>query len=99
MDVTLKNLLLAGIGTVAYSYEKALDIIDELVKKGELTFAQGKQFNEELKRTVRTDKSDEKHKVQAVTIEELKEVISSLNLATKQDIEELKQRIENLENR
>lgn len=99
MDITLKNLLMAGIGTVAYSYEKALDIIDELVKKGELTFAQGKQFNEELKRTVRHDKSDEKYKMQVATIEELKEVISSLNLATKQDIEELKQRIENLENR
>jgi polyhydroxyalkanoate synthesis regulator phasin len=99
MDITLKNLLMAGIGTVAYSYEKALDIIDELVKKGELTFSQGRQFNEELKRTARYDKSDEKHDIQAVTVEELKEVISSLNLATKQDVEELKQRIENLENR
>lgn len=96
METILRDLLMAGIGTAAYSCEKALDIIDELVKRGKLTIAQGAQLNEELKRTV---KPDEGQKTQSTVIEELRKAISSLSLATKQDIEELKQRIENLENR
>lgn len=96
MDMTLKNILMAGIGTLAYTYERASEMVDELVKKGELTVMQGKQLNEELKRTVKTN---ENQKNQAVNIDALKEAIASLNLATKQDIEELKQRIANLENR
>ena len=33
----LKNLLLAGIGAVAVTAEKSQALLDELVKKGELT--------------------------------------------------------------
>jgi len=96
MDITLKNILLAGIGTIAYTYEKASEMVDELVTKGELTVMQGKQLNEELKRTV---KMNDSQKMQAVDINALKEAIASFNLATKQDLDELKQRIADLENR
>ena len=44
----LKKILLAGIGTVAVTAEKSKDVLDELVKKGELTVEQGKVLNEEL---------------------------------------------------
>ena len=37
----LKNLLLAGIGAVAVTAEKSQALLDELVKKGELTVEQG----------------------------------------------------------
>ena len=77
MEINLRNLILAGIGTIAYTYEMAANMVDELVKRGELTVAQGKQLNEELKRSVM--KKDD--------------------LATKQDIEELRNRIANLENK
>ena len=33
----LKNILLAGIGAVAVTAEKADEVIKELVKKGEIT--------------------------------------------------------------
>ena len=45
----LKKLLLAGVGTVAVTAEKSKEILDELVKKGELTVEQGKVLNQELK--------------------------------------------------
>ena len=48
----LKNLLLAGIGAVAVTAEKSQAMLDELVKKGELTVEQGKVLNEELKHNV-----------------------------------------------
>ncbi len=50
MEFNLSNILMAGIGSLAFTYEKATEIIDELVKKGELTVKQGKELNEELKR-------------------------------------------------
>ena len=42
----LKKLLLAGIGTVAVTAEKSKEILDELVKKGEITVEQGKVLNQ-----------------------------------------------------
>ncbi len=45
-----KKIFLAGVGAVASSAEKSKEILDELVKKGELTVEQGKVLNEELKR-------------------------------------------------
>ena len=49
----LKNLLLAGIGAVAVTAEKSQALLDELVKKGELTVEQGKVLNEELKHNIK----------------------------------------------
>ena len=49
----LRKLILAGIGAVAATKEKSEVILDELVKKGELTVEQGKVLNEELKHSVK----------------------------------------------
>ena len=48
-EFSFKNIFLAGVGATAYSFEKAQDLVDDLVKKGELTVQQGKVVNEELK--------------------------------------------------
>lgn len=48
----LRKVLLAGIGALATGYEKSSAIVDDLVKKGELTVEQGKSLNTELKRKV-----------------------------------------------
>ena len=50
----LKKIVLAGIGAVATTTERSKQMLDELVKKGELTVEQGKILNEELKRNVQT---------------------------------------------
>ena len=44
----VKKLMLLGIGAVAATAEKSKEVVDELVKKGELTVEQGKTLNEEL---------------------------------------------------
>ncbi len=93
MDLSLKTLLLAGIGTAAYSYEKGMAIVEELVKKGELTVNQGKELNEELKKKA-TDKASE-----TISASALRDILASLNLATKEDLTEIKSRLENLENK
>ena len=41
----IRKLLLAGIGTAAVTVDKSKEILDDLVKKGELTVEQGKVLN------------------------------------------------------
>ncbi len=49
----IKKLLLAGIGTAAVTAEKSKEVLNELVKKGELTVEQGKVLNQELKHNIK----------------------------------------------
>ena len=54
----LRKIVLAGIGAVATGAEMGTQIVDELVKKGELTVEQGKALNEELSRKAAKAASD-----------------------------------------
>lgn len=49
----IKKILLAGIGTAAVTAEKSKEVLNELVKKGELTVEQGKVLNQELKHNIK----------------------------------------------
>lgn len=91
----MKNLLLAGIGAVYHTYELAAEALNEMVKKGQLTVDQAKELNEELKKKAKAEESSDSDSIDADT---LKGILQDLNLATKDDIEELKARIEMLEN-
>lgn len=97
MDFSMKNILLAGIGAVYHTYELAEEAINEMVKKGQLTVDQAKELNEELKKKV--DKSKPSTDKGAIDADTLKDILKDLNLATKDDIDELKQRIDTLENK
>lgn len=44
-----KDIFLAGVGAMAMTGEKAKELIDQLIEKGEITVDQGKQINSELK--------------------------------------------------
>lgn len=62
---SMKKILLAGVGAVATTAEKSKEVVEDLIKKGELTVEQGKVLNEELKRNVKEagkkeEKSEEK---------------------------------------
>lgn len=94
MDLSIKNIILAGIGSIAKSYEKAEDIIGEMVSKGELTLKQGKELNEELKIKLKNKRENEN-----MTSEKLKGIISELNLVTKSDLEHINERLDVLENK
>ena len=68
----LKKVILAGIGAVATTAEKSKDVLDDMVKKGELTVEQGKVLNEELKHNLKqTVKNNVNVKVKVTTPEEL----------------------------
>lgn len=85
----LKKVLLAGIGAVAVTGEKSKELLDEMVKKGELTVEQGKALNEELKHNI---KSTVKEKTSSP--EELDELLDKM---TPEQMALLKQRIDEME--
>lgn len=93
MEYSMKKLLLAGIGTMAVTYEKAEAMVNELVKKGEIAVNEGKELNEELKRKIDSSGKTEKNQ----TMENIKKMVSELQFASKKDIEDLKNRIDELE--
>lgn len=91
----LKKVLLAGIGAVATTAEKSKDILDDMVKKGELTIEQGKVLNEELKHNLKeTVKNNVNVKVKASTPEELSELLDKM---TPEQLEALKAQIKEKE--
>lgn len=91
----LKKVLLAGIGAVAVTGEKSKELLDEMVKKGELTVEQGKALNEELKHNIKsTVKEKVNVKVKTSSPEELDELLDKM---TPKQMALLKQRIDEME--
>ncbi|MDD3221337.1 MAG: hypothetical protein EOM34_06460 [Clostridia bacterium] len=89
---SVKKLLLAGIGAVALTTEKSKDLLDEMVKKGELTVEQGKVLNEELKHNIKkTVKENVNVSVKASSPEELDELLEKM---TPEQLAQLKERIQ-----
>ena len=89
----LKKVLLAGIGAVAVTGEKSKELLDEMVKKGELTVEQGKALNEELKHNIKSTVK-EKVNVKTSSPEELDELLDKM---TPEQMALLKQRIDEME--
>ena len=71
----IKKVLLAGVGAVAMGAEMSQDLVDDLIKQGELTVEQGKSLNEEIARKVK-ETADEAYdevlrsKFRGMTVEE-----------------------------
>lgn len=89
----LKNMMLAGLGSAAYTYEKASKLIDELIQKGKLTVEEGKELSQELKRSV-VDKGE---RIKPITKEDMVQLLREMNFASKDDINEIKERLAKLE--
>ena len=91
----LKKVLLAGIGTVAVTAEKSKEILDEMVKKGELTVEQGKVLNQELKHNIKeTVKKNVNVSVKPQTPEELEEMLGKM---TPEQLDSLKEKLKEAE--
>ncbi len=91
----IKKILLAGIGVVATTTEKSKELLDEMVKKGELTVEQGKVLNEELKHNI---KKTMKEKVNvSVKVSDPEELDELLEKMTPEQIAQLKERLRQIE--
>ena len=91
----IKKILLAGIGAVATTTEKSKELLDEMVKKGELTVEQGKVLNEELKHNIKkTMKEKVNISVKDVGYGRMDELLEKM---TPEQITRLKERLSQLD--
>jgi len=100
MKDELKSIFLAGIGSAAYTYEKATNLVDGLVDKGKLTVNEGKELSEELKRNLKDKSQILKNKtddIKPLTKQDVKELLNEMNFVSKDELTELKQSIVDLE--
>ncbi|MBR2743591.1 MAG: aspartyl beta-hydroxylase [Clostridia bacterium] len=72
----IKKLLLASIGAAAMTAEKAMEITDELVKRGELTLEQSNTLNEALSRRLKREPAAS---ADAPTAEDVMEMLKKLS--------------------
>lgn len=67
----VRRVFLAGVGAIATGAEKSQQIIEDLVKKGELTVEQGKVLNEELTRKASKAASDTQDSILRMRLENM----------------------------
>ena len=90
----LENIILAGIGAVAKSTEAAGDLLEELVKKGELTVEQGKAYNDELKHGIKKRVDKTKKTVQASAVSGF---VNNMHKLTPEELAKIRARMDELE--
>ena len=87
--------LAIGLGLAVVSKEQIEKLVDELVKKGEVSSAESKEMIRDL-----FEKGEAEKKEMNIRIhEQLEKLLKELNIPTKADLERLEQRIQELENR
>lgn len=88
----LKKVMLAGLGAFAITREKAEEIVDELIKKGELTEDKRLKTVQDLLDKAREQEDALNAKVAAT----VKNVLEKLDLPTRKDIARLEKKIDQL---
>ena len=87
----LKDLFLAAVGGTAMTYDRAQEVVDQMIERGKVSVKEGKELTEDLKRTIKREPSGVAEDVNADT--RLMEEIIGL----RKDINDLSQRVEALE--
>jgi poly(hydroxyalkanoate) granule-associated protein len=102
----LKKVMLAGVGAVATTYEKANEIVEEMVEKGKITVDEGKELSEELMRDFKGKASTTTNKVmdkiddiRPLTKQDLNSDLKDRDIPTRMEFDSLKDRVEFLENK
>ena len=95
----LKKILLVGIGTAAVTAEKSKEILDELVRKGELTVEQGKVLNQELKHNIKSTvkTAADSVKENAARKNEQEELKATISKLTPEQLAVVKAQIESMQ--
>lgn len=83
----LKNLIYTGIGAAMVLKEKVEDEVKKLEEEGKLKTADAKSFMESIEQKGKEEEVKFKEQLKSA----LKEVIDELGLATKEDLQKLKE--------
>jgi len=86
----LKKLYLAGLGALSITRERAEEIVDELVKKGEVAAEEKKSLIENLLKVTEEKKAETREFIK----KEVRKALETLDVPTRQEIDDLKKQLE-----
>jgi polyhydroxyalkanoate synthesis regulator phasin len=95
MQDWMKKMMLFGFGLAAVTKEKTDEFVKELVKKGELSEKEGKQLVNDLVEKSKKVTRD----LETKTEEMITATLKRLNIPTRKELDELKERVAKLEKR
>jgi polyhydroxyalkanoate synthesis regulator phasin len=90
----INKALALGLGLAVVSKEQIEKVVDELVKKGELSVNDSKDLMKELLQKGEEHQKDINTKLR----EQVQKILNELNIPSKADIDRLEKRIAQLEN-
>ncbi len=90
---TARKFMLLGIGALSLTEERLQRVINAMVKKGELSSQEGRELVRELLERA----GKERDALAARVRKEVKDILDSLDLATKADLQELRRQLAELE--
>ena len=94
IDINNKTLL-TGLGLAAMTKDRIEEFAKDLVEKGEMSVKEGKELIDELWKKSEQARKDLETKMEGM----VQKAIEKLNMATKEDIAQLNEKIEGLEQR
>lgn len=93
MKELMKNVVYAGVGAAFLTKEKIEELRADLIEKGKLSQEEGRQFVEEL-----IQKSEKaRDQLDLWMNRRVEEQVKKLNLATVDEVEELRRKVEELQ--
>ncbi len=95
MQEFIKKMMMFGVGLAAMTREKTEEFVKELVKKGEMSEKEGKQLVNDLMEKSKKMTRD----LEMKTEEMVSATLKRLNIPTRKELDELRERIEKLEKR
>lgn len=90
MENGLKKLFLAAVGGTSLTYEKAQEVVDQMIEKGKVSVSEGKELTEDLKRTLKGDKAEK------VVSDDSKQMLAEELLALRKDLNNLSKEVAEL---
>ena len=94
MDI-IKKAMLLGLGVISLTKEKAEELVDDLIKRGEVTREERFKMVDKL---LKEAEKQERELVGKIS-ETVQKVITDLGLPTKKDLDEISKRLEAIEKR
>lgn len=93
MKDALAKVLSIGLGLAVAGKEQIEKTVDELVKKGEMSKEESKAWIE----TIAQKGEEARHRIEELAREKVGALVGEKKLATREDVERLERRIEELE--
>jgi polyhydroxyalkanoate synthesis regulator phasin len=94
MDM-LKKSVLAGLGTAVVTKSKVKETMDKLVEQGRLSSDEAERFTQEMVDAGEKEMEELRSEMES----SVRNAVSRLNLASQEDMDDLRQRLENVERR